>query len=110
MAFLSAIVSGISGAIGQAQTTSQTNGFGGASTSLTGDQGKYIAASGASSAASMVTQWYLKQAQGLLPTINVGSGQDIWVVVQDSVELPNWYFKKQETGSKDFNFLSNVMQ
>ena len=108
MAFLSAIVSGISGAIGQAQTTSQTNGLGGTSTSLTGDQGKYIAANGASNAATMVTQWYLKQAQGLLPTINVGSGQDIWVVVQDSVELPNWYFKKQENGSKEFNFLSRL--
>jgi hypothetical protein len=34
MAFLSAIVSGISGAIGQAQTTSQTNGFGGSSVSF----------------------------------------------------------------------------
>lgn len=108
MAFLSSIVSGISGAISQAQTTSQTNAHGGSSVSISGDEQKYIAANGASSAASMVTQWYLKQAQSLLPTINVGSGQDVWIVIQDSIDLPNWYFKKLETRSGEFNFLSRL--
>lgn len=106
MAFLTSIVAGISGAISQAQTTSQTNGIGASSSSVTGDETKYIAAGGASNAASVVTQWYLKHAQSLLPTINVGSGQDVWIIVQDAVELPNWYFKKQEKYAGEFNFLS----
>ncbi len=59
---------------------------------ITGDQAKYIGAGGATNAATMVTQWYLQQAQNLLPTINVGSGQDVWIVMQDSVELPQGYF------------------
>jgi len=94
MAFLSSIVEGIGKAIQQAQTTQQTNAVGGSSSVLTGDQGKYLVAGGASNAASMVTQWYLNQAQGLLPTINVGAGRNIWVVMTDKVELPNEYFKK----------------
>ena len=62
-----------------------------------------MAAGGASNAASMVTQWYLKQAQNLLPTITIGSGQDVWIVLQDSVALPNWYFKKLDNQRRNGN-------
>jgi hypothetical protein len=97
-AFLASIVAGIGKAIQQAQTTSQITPLGGSQTVLTGDQGKYIAAGGASDAATMVTQWYLKQAQNLLPTINVGSGQNVWVIMQDQVDLPKDYFIQNSSG------------
>ena len=93
-AFLSSIVAGIGKAIQQAQTTQQVTPLGGSQTVLTGDQTKFIAAGGAADAASLVTQWYLKQAQNLLPTINVGSGQNVWVVMQDQVDLPKDYFNQ----------------
>ena len=91
-AFLSSIVAGIGKAIQQAQTTQQTTPLGGAQAVVTGDQAKYIGAGGPAQAATLVTQWYLKQAQNLLPTINVGSGQDVWVIMQDQVDLPRDYF------------------
>ena len=97
-AFLASIVSGIGKAIQQAQTTQQATPLGGAQSVLTGDQAKYIGAGGASEAATMVTQWYLKQAQNLLPTINVGSGQEIWIVMQDQVDLPKDYFTQNNFG------------
>jgi conjugal transfer pilus assembly protein TraB len=97
-AFLASIVAGIGKAVQQAQTTSQVTPLGGSQSVLTGDTGKYIAAGGASDAAGMVTQWYLKQAQNLLPTINVGSGQNVWVVMQDQVDLPKDYFHQNGTG------------
>ncbi|MGK5083722.1 TrbI/VirB10 family protein [Bdellovibrionota bacterium FG-1] len=97
-AFLAGVVSGIGKAIQQAQTTQQTTPLGGSQSVLTGDQAKYIGAGGASEAATMVTQWYLKQAQNLLPTINVGSGQDVWIVMQDQVDLPRDYFAQNESG------------
>lgn len=99
-AFLASIVSGIGKAIQQAQTTSQTTPLGGSQSVITGDQAKYIGAGGASEAATMVTQWYLKQAQNLLPTINVGSGQDVWVIMQDQVDLPKDYFTQNSGGSQ----------
>ncbi|MGK5083496.1 TrbI/VirB10 family protein [Bdellovibrionota bacterium FG-1] len=92
MGFLSSVVTGISKAVQQAQTTQQATPLGGGQSMVTGDQAKYIGAGGAAEAASMVTQWYLKQAQNLLPTINVGSGQDVWIIMQDSVDLPKDYF------------------
>src|SRR5262249_9605367 len=46
MAFLASVVSGVSGAIAQAQTSTQTNPMGGTSTAITGDSAKYLAASG----------------------------------------------------------------
>lgn len=98
MAFLSSVVEGVGRAIQMAQTSEQTSIEGTSKTTLTGDQGKYIAAGGAGTAAGMVAQWYLKQAQSLLPTINVGSGQDIWVVMNETVALPHEYFKKVSLG------------
>ncbi len=99
MAFLASIVQGIGKAVQTAQTTSQTTPLGGSQSIVTGDQAKYIAAGGASEAASQVTQWYLKQAENLLPTINVGSGQNVWVVMQDSVDLPKDYFTQTIGGN-----------
>lgn len=39
--------------------------------------------------ASNVTQFYLNQAKALLPTIGVGSGDELWVITTDSVEIPD---------------------
>lgn len=109
-AFLSSIVQGIGSAIQQAQTQTQANALGGSSSIITGDQGKYMAAGGVSNAASLVTNWYLQHAQNLLPTINIGSGQDVWIILQDTVDLPNWYFARaksaQDVGS--FSYLSRL--
>ncbi len=111
MAFLSAVVEGVGKTLQQAQTTQQTTPLGGSQSVMTGDQGTYIAAGGAANAASMVTQWYLKQAQNLLPTINIGSGQDVWVVMQETVKLPNDYFRKAsqgETNASVYTYFSRI--
>ena len=111
MAFLSSVVEGVGRAIQMAQTTEQTSTDGTSRRNLTGDQGKYIAAGGASTAAGMVAQWYLKQAQSLLPTINVGSGQDVWVVMNETVAMPHEYFKKVSSGEsheKDYSFANRL--
>ena len=112
MAFLSSIVEGVGKGIQQAQTTQQTTPLGGSQSVLTGNSAEYMAAGGASNAASMVTQWYLKQAQNLLPTINVGSGQDVWIVMQDTVKLPNDYFRKLQKGGASesvYTYFSRVL-
>jgi hypothetical protein len=38
--------------------------------------------------ASMVAQWYLEQAKDLIPSIGVGSGQDVFVIMLDTIEVP----------------------
>ncbi len=101
MAFLSSVVEGVGKGIQQAQTTQSMNPLGGTSSIVSGSQMAYLGAGGASNAASQVTQWYLKQAQNLLPTINVGSGQDVWIVMQETVRLPNDYFRKNSKGGSD---------
>ena len=112
MAFLSSIVEGVGKAIQQAQLSNQTNGVGGTSSLVTGDQVKYMASGGVSNAANLVTQWYLKHAQNLLPTINIGSGQEVWIVMQELVSLPNWYFKKPKKSSPksgSYAYLSGLL-
>lgn len=101
MAFLSSVAEGVGKAIQQAQTTQSMNPLGGTSSIVTGSSMAYLGAGGASNAAGMVTQWYLQQAQKLLPTINIGSGQDVWVVMQETVRLPNEYFRKNLKGGSN---------
>ena len=101
MAFLSSIVEGVGKLLQQAQTTQLTNPLGGGSTAISGSQLGYLGGGGAANAAGMVTQWYLHQAQNLLPTINIGSGQDVWIVMQETVRLPNDYFRKNSKGGSD---------
>lgn len=111
MAFLSSVVEGVGRAIQMAQMSEDTSAAGATKRSMTGDEGRYITAGGAGQAAGMVAQWYLKQAQNLLPTINVGSGQDVWIVMQESAELPQHYFRKLEAGeksAKDFSFVRRL--
>lgn len=111
MAFMSSIVEGVGKAVQQAQTTQSMNPLGGTSSIVTGSSMAYLGAGGASSAASMVTQWYLQQAQKLLPTINIGSGHDVWVVMQETVRLPTDYFRKNLNGGNNegaFTYLSRI--
>lgn len=94
MAFASSVVQGVAGAIQQGQTSTQSNALGTSSSLVTGSQTKYMVAGGAANAAGLVTRWYLKQAEGLEPQIQVNSGAELFVVIKDTIELPNWYFKK----------------
>ena len=113
MAFLSSVVEGVGKAVQQSQTTQQVTPLGGNQAVLTGDEQRYIAAGGASNAAAIVSQWYLKQAQGLLPTINVNSGQNVWVVMQESVNLPRDYFKRTEKGGNledSYSYVSRLVE
>ncbi len=95
MAFLASVVDGVGKAVQAAQTTQTQNPLGGSSSVLTGDTGKYVIAGGASNAAGMVAQWYLQQAQNLAPTVAIGSGRDVWIVMKDKVSLPEEFFKKE---------------
>ena len=113
MAFLSSVVEGIGKAIQDAQVSHETNAFGGKESSVTGNREKYIAAGGASNAAGMVAEWYLKQAQNLLPTINIGSGRDMWIVMHETVGLPSSFFKRIQNGGKEseknYSFVSRIL-
>lgn len=112
MGFLSSIVEGVGKSIQQAQTTQTVNPLGGTQSILTGNQLEYMGAGGAANAAGMVTQWYLKQAQNLLPTINVGSGQDIWIVMQDTVKLPHDFFRMNTKGANNesvYTYFSRIV-
>ena len=111
MAFLSGIVQGVGQAVQAAQTSQSVNPLGGSSSVLTGDSTKYMVAGGASNAAGMVAQWYLQQAQSLSPTVEVGSGRDVWIVMKDKVSLPEEFFKKERTASDEgiYSYFTRIL-
>ncbi len=111
MAFLASVVDGVGKAVQAAQTSQNTNAFGGSSSVLTGDSSKYVVAGGASNAAGMVAQWYLQQAQNLAPTVAIGSGRDVWVVMKDKVNLPEEFFKKERKANDDgiYSYFTRIL-
>lgn len=112
MAFLAGVVDGVGKAVQAAQTTQSVNPLGGSSSVMTGDAGKYALAGGASNAAGMVAQWYLQQAQNLAPTVAVGSGRDVWIVIKDKVSLPEEFFKKERKNGDEgiYSYFTRVLE
>lgn len=112
MAFLAGVVDGVGKAVQAAQTTQSTNPLGGGSSMMTGDAGKYAVAGGASNAAGMVAQWYLQQAQNLAPTVAIGSGRDVWIVIKDKVSLPEEFFKKERKNGDEgiYSYFTRVLE
>jgi conjugal transfer pilus assembly protein TraB len=112
MAFLAGVVDGVGKAVQAAQTTQSVNPLGGSSSVMTGDAGKYALAGGASNAAGMVAQWYLQHAQNLAPTVAVGSGRDVWIVIKDKVSLPEEFFKKERKNGDEgiYSYFTRVLE
>lgn len=52
------------------------------------DRAAFVGGKSVAGAAEMIAQWYLNQAQSLTPSIAVGSGRDIFIVLLDSVMIP----------------------
>ena len=113
LTFLSSMIKGISGNIQKLQTQqTSTSSLGGSSTTsnIVGDETRYMAAGGASEAANTITKYFLDHVSGFMPTINVHSSQKLYVIVQESVELPAWYFKKNKKGTdNDFLYVTRLL-
>jgi len=94
--FLAAVLAGIVQGATQAYdlATVQTSiiGAGGdnpiESKNFTGSMGTYAAVKGLQNGANLTTQWYLNQAKSLLPSLSKGSGSKLWVLVTESVNIP----------------------
>jgi hypothetical protein len=90
-AVLASIAKNAGSAIADAQKTTSVLGADKAATAtnITGNKAAFVAGSAMVDGAGMVAQWYLEQAKELLPSIGVGSGADVFVVMLDSVLVPN---------------------
>ncbi len=86
MAFMNSIVNGIGEIINR---KAQNIGGGNPDSNR-----QVIVQKGASGAANQVAQWYLNQANNLSATLNVRSGMDVYIVMNDKVTIPKSYFNK----------------
>ena len=103
MAFLKSVIDGVGEIISR-----KSQNIGGKNP----DSANVLVQNGAQGAASKVSDWYLKQATSLMPTLTVSSGQDVWVVMQEKVLLPNDFFIKNErrkSNGKVFSYLTRII-
>lgn len=91
-AVLASLAKGAGEAVAQAQTTTQvaTGGIGGVATAtnVTGDKALYYGGKAITEPATLIANWYLDYAKQLVPSIAVGSGRDVWIVLLDTVRVP----------------------
>jgi hypothetical protein len=85
--FLASLVAGAAEAFAAAERTTQITPLGGSQSVVTGDTGKFAAFSALSTASAKVADFYLAQAEQLLPVVWVESGQDVQLVLQQGVTL-----------------------
>lgn len=57
-------------------------------TNVTGDKGAFVAGKSMVDASATVAQWYLDYAKQLIPSIGIGSGQRVHVVMLDTIRVP----------------------
>jgi hypothetical protein len=85
--FLASLVAGAAEAFAQAERTTQITPLGGSQSVVTGETGKFAAFSALSTASARVADFYLAQAEQLLPVVWVESGLDVQLVLQQGVTL-----------------------
>jgi conjugal transfer pilus assembly protein TraB len=85
--FLASLVAGAAEAFAAAERTVHITPLGGSQSAITGDTGKYAAFSALATASARVADFYLAQAEQLLPVVWVASGQDVQLVLQQGVTL-----------------------
>lgn len=89
-AVLANIAKNAGGAVAEAQQSQVVLGSDKAATAtnLTGSKAAFVAGKSVMDAGSMIAQWYLDQARQLVPSIGIGSGQDVFVIMLDTVRVP----------------------
>jgi hypothetical protein len=85
--FLASLVAGAAEAFAAAERTTQITPLGGSQSVVTGDTGKFAAFSALATASARVADFYLGQAEQLLPVVWVPSGLDVQLVLQQGVTL-----------------------
>jgi conjugal transfer pilus assembly protein TraB len=85
--FLASLVAGASEAFAAAERTTQITPLGGAQSIVTGDTGKFAAFSALATASARVADFYLAQAEQLLPVVWVESGLEVQLVMQQGITL-----------------------
>ena len=92
---ISGALSGIATAAQYAQSLQQFNAFGAASIVPSGNVAPYAAYGGASKAADVLSQYYVKRAEQYHPVIQVGSGNVVTIVFKDG-----FYLEPEESTSR----------
>ena len=91
-AVLASVAKNAGEAVAAAQQTATvaSGGVGAAATAtnVTGNQAKFIAGRSVVDGAGMIAQWYLYYARQLIPSIAVGSGQTVHVVMLETIRVP----------------------
>ncbi len=65
---------------------------------------------GGAQTAGKVTEFLMKQAKQLLPTLEVSSGRDVYIVMKDSVRMPYEFFSKTGESNEDFNYSFDILR
>lgn len=91
-AILANIAKNAGEAVAAAQNSTQvvagSTGAPASATNVTGSQAAFVAGKSVIDAGSLIANWYLEQAKKLVPSIGIGSGQTVHVIMLDTIRVP----------------------
>jgi len=90
-AVLASLAKGVGEAVSIAQTKTEVVAAEGAVAQASNVSNKlaFVAGKSVAEPAAMIANWYLEYAKQLVPSIAVGSGRDVWIVLLDTVKVPS---------------------
>jgi len=101
-AVLANIAKNAGGAVAEAQQSQVVVGSDKAAlaTNITGSKAAFVAGKSFVDAGALIADWYLEQARQLVPSIAVGSGQDVFVIMLDSIKVPTLTVSEDQDGTQ----------
>jgi hypothetical protein len=84
---MASLISGAAEAFARAEATTVVTPLGGSLNTVTGDVGKYAAFSALSQASARLADFYLSQAEQLLPVVWVEAGTSVQLVLQQGITI-----------------------
>jgi hypothetical protein len=88
--FMASLISGAAEAFARVEATTVVTPLGGSLNTVTGDVGKYAAFSALSQASARLADFYLSQAEHLLPVVWVEAGTSVQLVLQQGITIDGW--------------------
>lgn len=87
LSFMGGFMSGGAQAVADGEVTTTDTRFGGVRKDVTGDATKNTIFSGLSKSAGRMSEYYEKQAEGLVPAVHIRNGATVYFIVQKGVHI-----------------------
>ena len=100
---LAEMIAGAGRILQAGSTVTNVSPLGGVTKILSGNSAKNVLGGGVARGAQTLANWWINQANMMMPTIDVEAGRPIWIITLDSFKLPKRFLNEKEKAHEILN-------